>query len=118
MRLQEYLKEAKQIDLGTTGEIARGVKGMYTEGDKTDPKKLQLVRTQHSKVTWTPGESKKYGGTFGNVRTARKRWVGHFFDPSKPSKGEVSVNHKWIPYNVEIIFNTKKDMEKFLELVK
>ena len=105
MRLFQYLKEENEMK-----KITSGVTGMYVEDSYTyipkDIRKLKTVHTQQVKHEFV----KKTG--WGNVY--KKKWAGYFLDPSKNAQN--SVWNK--PYNVEIIFNTKKDMDKFLEMVK
>ena len=88
-------------------QIANGVKGEWKEGQSNvDPKKLELVHTQQEKY-------KKTGSNWvGNKY--QKKWVGYFLYPSKPADNTIHGKK----FNTEIIFNTKKDMEKFLEINK
>jgi hypothetical protein len=97
MRLQAYLIQEKY-------EVVDDYL-LLSKGD-FKPENITLVHTQQNKVERT-------GKTWvGNVY--KKKWVGYFIEPNK--KAENTIHGK--KFNIEIIFNTKKDMQKFLELVK
>lgn len=97
MKLKQYLKEDQYIVVKDYMQLGK---------EEFKPEEIELVHTQLNKV-------ERIGKNWvGNIY--KKRWVGYFLAPSKPSINTIH-NKK---YNIEIIFNSKKDMNNYIEKIQ
>ena len=95
MKLRQYLTENQEPYVVIKDYMQLGK-------DEFDKSKIQHVHTQQEKTERT-GRN-----WVGNIY--KKKWVSYFLEPSKKSMNTIHGK----PYNIKIIFNTKKDMTSYI----